>query len=112
MGYGIFDCVLPSRDARHKRMYVYKAEAIEEIDLDKEDFWGYYVPDQEKHSTDSSPVSLACDCLLCTNYSRAYLAHLSRIGEMTAGRLATIHNLRLYSILMAQLRVAAVTSQK
>jgi queuine tRNA-ribosyltransferase len=103
MGYDIFDCVLPTRDARHKRMYVFKAESMEEIKTEG-DFWGYYVPDKEKHYYDKSPVSKACDCLVCRNYSRAYLAHLWRIGDMTAGRLSTIHNLRFYSLLMEKLR--------
>lgn len=104
MGYGVFDCVLPTRDARHKRMYRFRAESIDEIDLKNDDFWEYYVPDKEKHASETSPVSAACDCLTCSKYSRAYLAHLFKIGDMTAGRLATIHNLRFYSILMEKLR--------
>lgn len=104
MGYHIFDCVLPTRDARHKRLYVYNAESIDEIDVRKEKFWQYYVPDKEKYYKDDRPVSTACDCLLCRKYSRAYLAHLFRIGDMTAGRLATIHNLRFYSLLMEKLQ--------
>ena len=104
MGYHIFDCVLPTRDARHKRLYVYNAESIEEIDLEKESFYRFYTPDKEKNYADISPVSTACDCLLCKNYSRAYLAHLFRENELTALRLSTIHNLRFYSILMEKLR--------
>lgn len=105
MGYTIFDCVLPTRDARHKRLYAYKAESMETIDLSKDVFWEYYSPDKDKHRIDDSPVSKACDCLLCTKYSRAYLAHLWKIGDMSAYRLSTIHNLRFYSILMEKLRV-------
>jgi queuine tRNA-ribosyltransferase len=104
MGWQIFDCVLPTRDARHKRLYIYTANSIEDIDVNAPDFYKYYVPDKQKYYYDKSPVSLACDCLLCKNYSKAYLAHLFRIGDMTAGRLATIHNLRFYSILMEKLR--------
>ena len=104
MGFNIFDCVLPTRDARHKRLYVYNAEKISDIDVNSEGFYSYYVPDKQKYYHDTSPVSTACDCLLCKNYSRAYLAHLFRSNEMTAGRLATIHNLRFYSILMENLR--------
>jgi queuine tRNA-ribosyltransferase len=103
LGYNIFDCVLPTRDARHKRLYVYKANSIKEIDVNKENFYEYYVPDKQKYYHDTRPVSTACDCLLCTNYTRSYLAHLFRSNEMTAGRLATIHNLRFYSILMDKL---------
>lgn len=112
MGYQIFDCVLPTRDARHKRLYVYKADSIEEIDLEKEDFWEYYSPDKDRYRVDDSPVSPACDCLLCTKYSRAYLAHLWKIGDMSAYRLSTIHNLRFYSILMEKLRVIKTLPEK
>ncbi len=103
LGYHIFDCVLPTRDARHKRLYVYEADSIKDIDIKKPKFYSYFVPDKEKYYQDNRPVSSACDCLLCRNYSRAYLAHLFRIKEMTAGRLATIHNLRFYSLLMERL---------
>ena len=103
-GYHIFDCVLPTRDARHKRLYVYNADSVDSIDVKKEKFYSYYTPDKEKYYNDSRAVSTACDCLLCTNYSRAYLAHLFRIGDSTALRLSTIHNLRFYSILMEKLR--------
>lgn len=104
MGYDIFDCVLPTRDARHKRLYVYTAESIDKIDVQVEEFWKYYSPDKQKHYHDDSPVSQACDCLLCRKYSRAYLNHLFKINDMTAQRLSTIHNLRFYSILMEKLR--------
>lgn len=103
MGYNIFDCVLPTRDARHKRLYVYNDPNISNIDVLLPDFYSYFVPDKQKYYHDKSPVSTACDCLLCTNYSRSYLAHLFRNNEMTAGRLATIHNLRFYSLLMEKL---------
>ena len=104
LGYNIFDCVLPTRDARHGRLYVYNSTSIESIDLGKPNFYSFYNPLGEKHFSDKSPVSLACDCLLCKKYSKAYLAHLFRIGDFTAGRLATIHNLRFYSILMEKIR--------
>lgn len=103
-GWNIFDCVLPTRDARHKRLYVYNVKSIKDIDVNKPNFYSYYVANKTKYLDDTKPVSTACDCLLCKNYSRAYLAHLFRAGEMTAGRLATIHNLRFYSILMEKLR--------
>lgn len=104
LGFDIFDCVLPTRDARHKRLYVYNADTIDSIDLKSSDFYSYYVPDKEKYYKDNSPISKACDCLLCKKYSKAYLAHLFRIKDFTALRLATIHNLRFYSILMEKLR--------
>jgi queuine tRNA-ribosyltransferase len=104
MGYQIFDCVLPTRDARHKRLYVYKAESLNKIDLKDNKFYSYYIPDKKINATDNKPVSGVCDCLLCTNYTRSYLYHLFRIGDSRALRLSTIHNLRFYNILMEKLR--------
>lgn len=61
-------------------------------------------PKKEKYFNDDQPVDKDCDCLLCTTYSRAYLRHLFKIEDLTAVRLATIHNLRFYSRLMESLR--------
>lgn len=94
-GWHIFDCVLPTRDARHRRLYVYNNKK----------FFSYFTPTKEKYYRDHSPVSTACDCLLCKNYSRSYLHHLFKLKEVTAQRLATIHNLRFYSLLMQKLSV-------
>lgn len=104
LGYQIFDCVLPTRDARHGRLYVFNASSIDKINLGKKDFYSQVAPDKQKLLNDMSPVSMACDCLTCTRFSKAYLAHLFKIGDFTAGRLATIHNLRFYSILMEKLQ--------
>lgn len=104
MGYHIFDCVLPTRDARHKRLYVYDADSIENIVIGTKKFYSYFVPDKKIYEKDTNPVSMACDCLLCKNYSRSYLYHLFKIEDATALRLSTIHNLRFYSILMEKLQ--------
>lgn len=104
LGYNIFDCVLPTRDARHRRLYVYNFDSIEEIDVNAENLYSYVVPDKQIYLNDNSPLSTACDCLTCTRYTKAYLAHLFKMKDFTAGRLATIHNLRFYSILMEKLR--------
>ena len=116
LGFQIFDCVLPTRDARHKRLYVYREAAssaynaksvkenIKKIDVRSPNFYSYYVPDKQMHYANTLPVSTACDCLLCSRYSRSYLAHLFRIKESTALRLATIHNLRFYALLMEKLQ--------
>ncbi|OGK37446.1 hypothetical protein A3F03_01005 [Candidatus Roizmanbacteria bacterium RIFCSPHIGHO2_12_FULL_41_11] len=104
LGYSIFDCVLPTRDARHKRLYIYNANSIDDIDLNQKKFYSYYTPDKMIYRKKDVPISHACDCLLCQNYSRAYLAHLFKIKELTAMRLSTIHNLRFYSILMEKLQ--------
>jgi len=103
LGYMIFDCVLPTRDARHKRLYVYNANSLDQIDVTKPKFYSFYTPDKQKYYDDLSCVSRACDCLLCANYSKSYLGHLFRIKDVSAMRLATIHNLRFYSILMEKL---------
>ena len=95
MGYQIFDCVLPTRDARHGRLYV---------SSNNEKGFSYYVPDKEKYYYDDTAVDPDCDCLLCSNYSRAYLRHLFKIVDLTAVRLATIHNLRFYARLMERLQ--------
>jgi queuine tRNA-ribosyltransferase len=104
IGYDIFDCVLPTRDARHGRMYVYNANSIGEIDITKKDFYSFYAPKRANNLNIFEPVSKACDCLTCTRYTKSYLTHLFKIGDFTAGRLATIHNLRFYSILMEKIR--------
>lgn len=95
MGYDIFDCVLPTRDARHGRLYV---------SASNDKGYQFYTPKKEKYFNDNQPVDKNCDCLLCTNYSRAYLRHLFKIEDLTAVRLATIHNLRFYSRLMERLQ--------
>ena len=104
LGYNVFDCVLPTRDARHKRLYVYNSDSIGKINIEQKNFYSFLSPDKQKFLNAHSPVSKACDCITCRRYSRAYLAHLFKIGDFTAGRLATIHNLRFYSILMQKLQ--------
>lgn len=104
IGYHIFDCVLPTRDARHGRMYVYNADSIDKINLNDDNFYSFYNPTKASNLNDFEPISKACDCLTCTRYTRSYLAHLFKLKDFTAGRLATIHNLRFYSILMEKLR--------
>lgn len=96
MGYNLFDCALPTRDARRGRLYVFDAAAGLSYNR-------LYIRDAV-HRRDGSPVSDACDCLCCRNYCRAYLHHLFAIGDALAGRLATIHNLRFYTALLDRLR--------
>ena len=103
MGYQIFDCVLPTRDARHKRLYVYNAKEDKDINLTKENFYSFFDPSKEVNVLLNETVSSVCDCLLCRNYSKAYLKHLFSLDEISAMRLASIHNLRFYSRLMEKL---------
>lgn len=103
LGFYIFDCVLPTRDARHSRLYVYNANSINDINIREDNFYSFFDPSKQKYYCDTEPVSKVCDCLLCKKYSRSYLHHLFKNDETTALRLATIHNLRFYSLLMERL---------
>ena len=105
IGFDIFDCVLPTRDGRHRRLYVYRADSIDRIDLSRKDFYYYYVPDKIKYAKSKMSVSMACDCLLCKNYTRAYLHHITKINDTLSMRLGTMHNLRFYSLLIEKLRM-------
>lgn len=104
MGYNLFDCVIPTREARHNRLYVFNAQSAAQIDVTAPDFYRYHYILDDKHMKDMRPVSAACDCPLCRNYSSAYLRHLYKIGDSLAYRLATLHNLRFYTMLMEKLR--------
>ena len=104
LGYRIFDCVLPTRDGRHGRLYVYTAKSISEIDVTGPKFYEYYDAKRGKNELNDSKICDYCDCLLCKNYTRSYLYHLFKIGDTTAMRLSSIHNLRFYSILMERIR--------
>lgn len=112
MGYSIFDCVLPTRDGRHGRAYIYKFPLIKDINLNKksfhskeDSFYEFLDLTKGKMMDDDRPLSTACDCLTCKRYTRSYIAHLFKTGDFTAGRLLTIHNLRFYSILMSKLKI-------
>ncbi|MCL1844650.1 MAG: tRNA-guanine transglycosylase [Defluviitaleaceae bacterium] len=105
MGYNLFDCVIPTREARHNRLYVFNEEfeSARDIELDGNFYKYHYILDDE-YRRDSRPISRICDCHTCQNYSRAYLRHLASIGDGLANRLATIHNLRFYTMLMERFR--------
>jgi queuine tRNA-ribosyltransferase len=99
MGWRIFDCVLPTRDARHGRLYAFDANSLSRVNLLAKFYHFIYIRD-EKHKRQKGPVSEACDCLCCRNYSLGYLHHLFDVGDPLALRLATIHNLRFYTQLL------------
>ena len=99
MGYNLFDCVIPTREARHNRLYVFE----DHISSANFAYTHYYILD-EKHRRENEPVADDCDCHMCKNYSRAYLYHLYKVGDSLAYRLATIHNLRFYTRLMEKIR--------
>jgi queuine tRNA-ribosyltransferase len=102
MGYRIFDCVLPTRDARHHRLYCFD----EDLHRESPDPLAYsflYIQD-ERYKRDARPLSEWCDCPCCVRYSRSYLHHLFDIRDTLALRLATMHNLRFYAQLMSRIR--------
>ncbi len=90
-GIDMFDCVMPSRNARNGTLFT---------------SFGKVNIKAKRYELDSSPVDSSCDCMVCQNYSRAYLRHLLRAKELTYFRLATIHNLYYYLNLMSQMREA------
>ncbi|QSP96567.1 tRNA guanosine(34) transglycosylase Tgt [Marinobacter salinisoli] len=90
-GVDMFDCVMPTRNARNG--YLFTSEGIVKIR-------------NAKHRHDTGPVDHRCDCYTCQNFSRSYLHHLDKCGEMLGSQLNTIHNLRFYQNLMAGLRGA------
>ena len=98
MGYGIFDCVLPTRDARHKRIYSFKKDPnmIKNI-FEETDWYEYINIGKSVYADDMSPIANYCDCDVCKNNSKAYLNHLFKIGDTTAFRFATMHNLAFYN---------------
>lgn len=104
-GWQIFDCVLPTRDARHGRLYVYTADEMKTINVQNDGFYEFYNPKQALHLEEKIPVSNACDCELCTRLTRSEFATMWRARDERVLRLATIHNLRFYAILMEKLRI-------
>lgn len=87
----MFDCVMPTRNARNGHLFV--TDGVVKIR-------------NAKHKSDTSPLDAECDCYTCKHYTRAYLYHLDRCNEILGARLNTIHNLRYYQRLMAGLRQA------
>ncbi|MBN1230503.1 MAG: tRNA guanosine(34) transglycosylase Tgt [Anaerolineales bacterium] len=89
MGYQIFDCALPTRDARRGRLFTFT-----DIPSVQGDWFKYLYIADDKFIKDTRPISETCDCPTCQRYSRGYLHHLFKISETAYYRLATIHNLR------------------
>ncbi len=88
-GVDLFDCVMPSRNARHGQLFTKK---------------GIININNAKYAYDDNPVDETCSCSTCKNYSRSYIRHLFKSGEMLAMRLCVIHNLHFYNNLMSEIR--------
>lgn len=102
MGYEIFDCAMPTRDARHGRLYVLR-DAPENLQPDDPKWFSYVYIADDKHLKINRPLSEHCDCLTCRRYTRGYLHHLYHIKDSAFLRLATIHNLRFMAQLVQRL---------
>lgn len=103
MGYTLFDCVIPTREARHGRLYTWREDPRQaEID-ETGQFYRFHYALDDRHMADRRPVDAHCDCPLCQTYSRGYLRHLFKLGDGLGLRLATLHNLRFYTRLMQEL---------
>lgn len=90
-GIDLFDCVMPSRNARHGHAFTSK---------------GIININNACYQRDMSPLDDACGCPTCQKYSRAYLRHLMKSGEMLGMRLLVVHNLYFYNTLMEEIRLA------
>ncbi len=100
LGYDLFDCAMPTRDARHGRIYAFREDPPQ-----LEGKWlRYLYIDDDKYIRSSQPLSPGCDCLTCTRYSTGYLHHLFKMNDSLYPRLATIHNIRILTRLTELLR--------
>ena len=90
-GVDFFDCVMPSRNGRHGKLFTWE---------------GTVNIMNEKYITDDRPISESCNCPVCRSHSRAYLRHLFKADEVLALRLAVLHNLWFYNELMTKIREA------
>ncbi|MFN3595131.1 MAG: tRNA guanosine(34) transglycosylase Tgt, partial [Thiobacillaceae bacterium] len=95
-GIDLFDCVLPTRNARHGVLFTRT---------------GTLRIKNARYRSDTSPLDPECGCYTCRHFSRAYLHHLFRAGESLAGRLNTLHNLYYYQSLMRELREAIASGR-
>jgi len=90
-GIDFFDCVLPARNARHGHLFTYD---------------GTININNKKYEDDDSPIDEKCECPVCRSFTRSYLRHLHKAGEVLALRLGVIHNLYFYNKLAADIRLA------
>lgn len=90
-GVDLFDCVMPSRNARHGHLNTWQ---------------GIINLNNAKHAEDDRPIDETCDCPTCRRHSRAYIRHLLKANEMLGMRLAVMHNLYFYNTLMERIREA------
>ena len=98
-GVDMFDCVIPTRNARHGELFVFT-----DRDLKEPKFFSEVHITNSVHREDITPLDPNCSCYTCKNFSRAYLRHLFMTDENFGLRLASLHNIRFYLELMEILR--------
>ena len=105
-GMDMFDCVIPTREGRHGRLFVWKDRLNvehESVEI-KTDFYETINIANEQFTEDFASVDQQCDCETCKHYSKSYLHHLLKTNEPLFLKLASVHNLRFYHELMEILR--------
>lgn len=109
LGWDMFDCVIPTREGRHGRVFLRRfGQSIFE-----ESFYEVANITGERFRDDTTVIDVSCDCLACTGgFSRAYIRHLFVTGDVLGSRLLSIHNLRFYAKLMDELRGKAVDNNE
>jgi len=95
-GYDLFDCVLPTRNARRGTLFTFQGK----LSIKRAEF-----------ARDPRPVDASCECYCCRHFSRAYLRHLYMAGEILAAQLHSMHNLQFYHRLMETLRQAILADR-
>ena len=90
-GVDLFDCVMPSRNARHGHLFTSN---------------GTININNNKYERDFTPIDEKCDCPACRNHTRAYIRHLLKADEMLGHRLCVMHNLWFYNTFMEKIRLA------
>jgi len=99
LGWDMFDCVIPTREGRHGKLFIWKQK-----DVRKKGFYASINIGNERYKNDFTPVDSNCDCSVCKTHTKAYMNHLFRTKDPLFLRLASEHNLNFYLKLMEALR--------
>jgi len=114
-GIDMFDCVIPTREARHGRIYIKNSAFAKggRLDRQKSKITDYQIIriSNQQYREDFFPLDSNCDCYACQHFTRAYLHHLFKTNELLGLRLASLHNLKFYLDLMRMIREAVENGQ-
>jgi queuine tRNA-ribosyltransferase len=103
-GYGLFDSAMPTRDARHGRLYTFNYQPDHTSLMEKNDWFGYIYAHDKRYIKSSRPIEDGCDCPTCQTYSLGYLRHLYKLNDILYQQLSTQHNLHFMVRLMNLIR--------